>query len=88
MLPPWIDISCVDELGARGRLEPDEALAAEHLVVSRPADQQGMAEPSMLSGRSAPGLNHVVAAMAAIERDRYAEDTSGSTLISVLALPP
>ena len=71
MLEPRVDVSRVDQLGGRGGLEPDEALAADQRVVSRPSDQQGVAEPAMLPGRAGPCLNHVMAAMAAIERDRY-----------------
>src|SRR5208283_340098 len=71
MLEPRLDCSRVDQVGGRGGLEPDEALAADQHVASRPSDQQGMTEPPMLPGRAGPCLNHVVAAVAAIERDRY-----------------
>src|SRR5271157_560639 len=71
MLEPRLDRSRVDQVGGRGGLEPDEALAADQRVASRPSDQQGMTEPPMLPGRAGPCLDHVMAAMAAIERDRY-----------------
>ena len=56
MLEPRVDISRVDQVGGRGGLEPDEALAADQRVGSRPSDQQGMTEPAMLPGRAGPRL--------------------------------
>src|SRR5271166_3103694 len=71
MAESWLDISRVDQVRGRGGLEPDEALAADQRVASRASDQQGMTEPPMLPGRAGPGLNHVIAAVAAIERNGY-----------------
>src|SRR5271157_4185388 len=71
MTEPRLDHTRVDQVGGRGGLEPDEALAADQRVASRPSDQQGMTEPPMLPGRAGPCLDHVMAAMSAVKRDRY-----------------
>ena len=57
-------------VGGGRRSELDVPGAADQLIGTGPADQCVEAEPAVLAGRGAAGLESVAAAVSAIERDR------------------
>src|SRR4051794_15258773 len=71
MLEPRLRRTGEDERGRAAGLESDEASAADELVGTHAADENGVAEPAMLQGAAATSLDHVPAGMAAIEGCRH-----------------